>query len=41
VRAEDGRAVLVGQGAAAFALFFGVPAPLAVMQRAVDDALGA
>jgi shikimate dehydrogenase len=39
VRAEDGRSVLVGQGAAAFELFFGRPAPIAVMHAAVEDAL--
>jgi shikimate dehydrogenase len=41
VNAEDGRAVLVGQGAAAFERFFNVRAPLAVMRAAVEDALRA
>lgn len=39
--AEDGRGVLVAQGAASFRLFLGAPAPLEVMRAAVDDALGA
>jgi len=38
--AEDGRGVLVDQGALAFERFFGVPAPLAVMRTAVDEVLG-
>ena len=42
VRAGDGRAMLVHQGAAAFARFFpGTSAPVAVMRAAVDRALGA
>jgi shikimate dehydrogenase len=38
-RAADGRGVLVAQGAAAFARFFGVSAPTATMRAAVEDAL--
>jgi shikimate dehydrogenase len=41
VPAEDGRGVLVEQGAASFERFFGMPAPVAVMRRAVEDALRA
>jgi shikimate dehydrogenase len=41
VRAADGRGVLVAQGAAAFARFFGVPGPVEVMRAAVEDALRA
>jgi shikimate dehydrogenase len=41
VRAEDGREVLVQQGAAAFARFFpGQAAPVEVMRAAVNRALG-
>src|SRR5260370_291998 len=41
VRAEDGREVLVRQGAAAFARFFpDHPAPIEVMRAAVSRALG-
>lgn len=39
VRAADGRGVLVAQGAASFARFFGVDAPVEVMRAAVEDAL--
>lgn len=39
VPAADGRGVLVAQGSAAFARFFGVPAPTEIMRAAVDDAL--
>jgi shikimate dehydrogenase len=35
----DGRGMLVHQGARAFAIFTGAPAPVAVMQRALDAAL--
>ncbi len=38
-RAEDGRGVLVEQGALAFERFFGVPAPIEVMREAVESAL--
>jgi shikimate dehydrogenase len=41
IAAEDGRGVLVEQGAAAFRLFFEVEPPLEVMRAAVEDALGA
>ena len=41
IPAEDGRGVLVAQGAASFERFFGVPAPLDIMRRAVEDALRA
>lgn len=41
VRVADGRGVLVAQGAASFERFFGVPAPVDVMRRAVEDALRA
>ena len=41
IRAADGRGVLLAQGAASFAHFFGVPAPLEVMRAAVEDALRA
>ena len=41
IPAEDGRGVLVAQGAASFERFFGVPAPVAVMRQAVEDALRA
>ena len=42
VRAQDGREVLVHQGAAAFARFFpDQTAPLEVMRAAVNRALGA
>lgn len=37
---RDGVGVLIGQGAAAFQRFFGVPAPTDVMRHAVEDALG-
>ncbi|HWO87939.1 MAG TPA: shikimate dehydrogenase [Gemmatimonadales bacterium] len=37
---SDGLGVLIGQGAAAFQRFFGVPAPTDVMRHAVEDALG-
>jgi shikimate dehydrogenase len=40
LRAEDGRTVLVAQGAESFRLFCGVPAPVEVMRAAVEDALG-
>jgi len=39
IPAEDGRGVLVAQGALAFERFFGVPAPVDVMRAAVEDAL--
>ena len=39
--AEDGRGVLIEQGALAFERFFGVPAPRHVMREAVESALGA
>ena len=39
VRAADGRGVLVAQGALAFEIFFGVPAPAEIMRAAVEDAL--
>ena len=39
IPAEDGRGVLVAQGAASFERFFGVPAPIEVMREAVEDAL--
>jgi len=39
-RKQDGRGVLVAQGAASFRHFFGVEPPVAVMRQAVDDALG-
>jgi shikimate dehydrogenase len=39
IPAEDGRGVLVAQGAAAFERFFSVPAPIDVMRQAVEDAL--
>jgi shikimate 5-dehydrogenase len=38
-RAEDGREVLIEQGALAFERFFDVPAPIAVMREAVEHAL--
>jgi len=38
-RCEDGRGVLVEQGALAFERFFGVPAPVAVMREVVEHAL--
>jgi shikimate dehydrogenase len=41
IPAEDGRGVLVAQGAASFERFFGVPAPVSVMRQAVEDALRA
>ncbi len=41
IPAEDGRGVLVAQGARSFERFFGVPAPVAVMRQAVEDALRA
>jgi shikimate dehydrogenase len=41
VVAEDGRGVLVEQGAAAFRRFFDVEPPREVMRAAVEDALGA
>jgi shikimate dehydrogenase len=37
----DGRAMLVHQGARAFAIWTGRPAPVAAMARALDDALAA
>jgi shikimate dehydrogenase len=40
-RGEDGRGVLVEQGALAFERFFGVPAPVEVMREAVENALRA
>jgi shikimate dehydrogenase len=39
--AEDGRGVLVAQGAASFRRFLGVEPPLEVMRAAVEEALGA
>ena len=39
IPAEDGRGVLVSQGAASFERFFGVAAPVDVMRKAVEDAL--
>lgn len=41
VPSADGREVLLGQGAAAFENFFGLPAPLQVMRAAVEYALDA
>ena len=41
IAAEDGRGVLVEQGAASLRLFFDVEPPREVMRAAVDDALGA
>ncbi len=41
IPAEDGRGVLIAQGAASFERFFGVPAPVSVMRQAVEDALRA
>jgi len=41
IAAEDGRDVLLEQGAASFRHFFGVQPPRAVMRAAVEDALGA
>jgi shikimate dehydrogenase len=41
IAAEDGRGVLVEQGAASLRLFFGVEPPREVMRAAVEDALGA
>lgn len=38
-RRQDGRGVLVAQGAAAFRHFFNVEPPVAVMRQAVEDAL--
>jgi shikimate dehydrogenase len=38
--AEDGRGVLVAQGAASFRRFLDVAPPLEVMRAAVEDALG-
>jgi shikimate dehydrogenase len=38
--AEDGRGVLIAQGAASFRRFFGVEAPLEVMRAAVEEVLG-
>jgi shikimate dehydrogenase len=35
----DGRAMLVHQGARAFAIWTGQPAPIDVMTRALDDSL--
>ena len=40
IAAEDGRGVLVEQGAAAFRCFFDVEPPREVMRAAVEDALG-
>ena len=40
LEAEDGRTVLVEQGAASFALFVGAPAPVEVMRAAVQESLG-
>jgi shikimate dehydrogenase len=40
IAAEDGRGVLVAQGAASFRLFLNVDPPLEVMRAAVLDALG-
>ena len=39
-RKQDGRGVLVAQGAASFRHFFQVEPPIAVMRQAVEDALG-
>lgn len=41
VPSADGREVLLGQGAAAFERFFGMPAPLVVMRATVEYALRA
>jgi shikimate dehydrogenase len=41
IAAEDGRDVLLEQGAASFRHFFGLQPPRAVMRAAVEDALGA
>jgi len=41
IPAEDGRGVLVAQGAASFERFFGIRAPITVMRKAVEDALRA
>jgi len=41
IAAEDGRGVLVEQGAASFQRFFDVQPPREVMRAAVEDALGA
>lgn len=41
IAAEDGREVLLEQGAASFRHFFDVQPPLAVMRAAVEEALGA
>jgi len=41
IAAEDGRSVLVEQGAAALRLFFDAQPPREVMRAAVEDALGA
>jgi len=41
IAAEDGRGVLVEQGAASLRLFFDVEPPREVMRAAVEDALGA
>jgi shikimate dehydrogenase len=38
-RTSDGRAMLLHQGARAFELWFGEPAPLEVMRSALTDAL--
>jgi shikimate dehydrogenase len=40
IAAEDGRGVLVGQGAASFRHFFDVQPPREVMRAAVEDTLG-
>jgi shikimate dehydrogenase len=40
IAAEDGRGVLVGQGAASFRHFFDVQPPAEVLRAAVEDALG-
>jgi len=39
IRVEDGRGVLVEQGALAFERFFGVSAPIDIMREAVESAL--
>ena len=41
IAAQDGRNVLLEQGAASFRHFFGVRPPRAVMRAAVEDSLGA
>jgi shikimate dehydrogenase len=38
IRASDGREMLVRQGAAAYRLWFGEPAPIEIMRAAIEDA---